>query len=108
MAVETDGKDLVEVLESWDGYVSAIGEETFEATLANDHGEIGAEIPLDLLSDDDRAALSEGSLLTFKVGTAADGAGRAEVALVKVAFTEKDIERAKVEAEDLVAAINWA
>lgn len=101
----SDDQGIHEVLATWEGYVSVVGAETFEAVLADDEGEIGAEFPLALLTDGDRPLVARGAFLTYRVGRSLSGEGVSEVRLVRRTWTAEEIADAKAEAARLHAAI---
>lgn len=97
------------VLQEWEGYVTRINEDAFEAILVDvgQPGEIEskiAEIPLDELDDRDRLNLKEGSVFRWQISLERKPSLRRISQIVfrhLPAWTVKEIARAKDEARNL-------
>lgn len=104
-------------LQEWEGYVTAIGSETFSARLtdvtAGRHfEEETTEFPISDLSDDDRELLTLGAIFRWVIGyqRSAGGTKRrvSQVTFRRLpAWTRADLERAKKRSEELADTIVW-
>jgi len=116
----TTSKSLVAsftALQEWDGYVVSIGSETFIARLTDVTSKGGVdseevEIPLHDLSDSAAARLSEGSLFRWSIGYERTmGGQKTRVSRIIMRLLPRwqasEMERAKVEAVEIVKNINW-
>ncbi|MBI1211870.1 MAG: hypothetical protein GC190_10440 [Alphaproteobacteria bacterium] len=100
----------------WDGYVSAIGETTFEVELVDlrdpTGGRIKAEIPIEELDEDARKRLAIGQVLRWVVGYEITRSGqkkRASIILIRrlPRWTKNEIKSAQSEARTTAASLKW-
>lgn len=104
-------------LQRWDGYVVKICEDTFVARLTDltNKGQADsdeAEIPLDELDDEDRAAIAPGKIFSWTIGYRRTAAGqKLRVSRIKFRqlpqWTARQIEKGRAEAQRVSKKISW-
>lgn len=104
------------MLQSWEGRVVSINDETFEAALVditaceNEENE-QIELPIDDLRQDDLARLQLGTIFTWLIGYRYFGATKERFSRIVFRslppWTEADFARAEEEVERRQGAIRW-
>lgn len=108
--------DKMEILQEWEGVVTAVEKDTFTAELVDlthdrqSHEE--ADLPIDDLSSDDRQLVEVGSVFRWMIGYQIKPHGsRSRVSRIVFrrlpVWTEEEIENSKKEASDLAKSISW-
>lgn len=102
------------LLKKYEGFVTARGEESFQARLFEsngDHPVVDAEFDLEELSETDRELAVEGAPMVWTIGYAYAGSTRKRESLIYLrrlpAWSDKELEKARAAADDLTRAIRW-
>lgn len=102
------------LLKKYEGFVTARGEDSFSARLFennSDYPVVEAEFDLEELSETDRGLAVEGASLVWTIGYAYEGSTRKRESLIYLrrlpAWSSKELEKARSDAEDLTRAIRW-
>ena len=105
----TQAQDDFIAIQKWEGYVSHLGEDTFEATLVCLKGEGPdqyAEIFFEDVSDDDRALISIGAVFYWTIGYLEKPSGqRLRASLIRFrrlpVWTRRELANAEIRAKEL-------
>lgn len=102
------------LLKKYEGFVTARSDETFTTRLVESDGDypvVEAEFDLEELSETDRALAVEGATLVWTIGYSYEGSTRKRESQIYLrrlpAWSNKEIQQAKLEAEALTRAIRW-
>jgi len=109
-------QDKFTALQKWAGYVIEVSDETFTARLTdlkNMEIEEDAEIYLAEISEEDRPLLRPGAVFYWSIGYRDDYRGqRHNEGFIRFrrlpAFSRKDIDRARKEADEIRQAFGWS
>jgi len=107
-------REFFRALESWEGVVLEVGQETFQARVLSKQGgqEEEAEFPLEELDPEDLALLEPGAVFYWSIGYLERPTGRIKMSEIRLrrlpAWTPREIEEAEAVADELAALFDDA
>jgi hypothetical protein len=112
VSAQPEGRYIL--LKKYEGFVTSKGERSFTARLfenSTDYPVLEAEFELEELSETDRGLAVEGAAMVWTIGYHYEGSTRKRESAIYFRrlppWTEKEIEQARRNTEDLVRGIKW-
>jgi hypothetical protein len=115
--VGTEPRVSFHPLQEWEGYVLAVGDQTFTARLTDltagaSIAQEQAEFPLDDLADADRQMVAEGRIFRWAIGYQRQlGGSKRRISIIVFRrlpqWTRKELMKAEEEGTRLAAKLNW-